>query len=304
MSDSDVTFTADERAYLDTGDESKLAAPSQEEAPQASDEPEIDLGDEPAAKEAEKQDEKQKFVPHQALHAERLKRQEIERQLNEQRQQFARFEQRMAELNEVIAPKQAPPDPVQDPIAALQYTQQQLADMQKAQVEVQQRQMAEQQQQALIGQVEGAYKQSWQAKLSESPDTANAYKAFVSALDGHFQLRGVQDPSQRQALIVEEERAIAYAALQQGIDPAEAVIKQAAFYGYRPEAAKPAVDPAKALENKQKGLAAARSLSTASGASSDGALTPQRIAEMSSEEFAALKSKLSPSKFAKLMGGA
>jgi len=207
----------------------------------------------------------------------------------------------MAELNEALRPKQAPPDPVQDPIAALQYTQQQLADVQKQQQDYQKRQQEEQARAQVINQVESAYKSSWQAKMNEQPDTANAYRAFVSALDGHFQLRGVMDPQQRNALIAQEEREIAYAALQQGIDPAEAVIKQASLYGYRPEA--PKQDPAKVIDQKQKGLAAARSLSSASGAATETALTPQRIAEMSPEEFSALKAKLSPSKFARLMGG-
>lgn len=305
MADSDVTFTAEERAYLDGKGEMPELKSEQPTNQAADNEPEIDFEDEPTAKEPEKSEEKPKLVPHQALHAERLKRQETERLLAEQRQQFARYEQRMNELNELLRPKEQIPDPVQDPIAALQYTQKQLEDMRQAQAQEQQQRQAYEREQALVQQVDTGYKQSWASKLNENPDAGNAYSAFVSALDGHFQLRGVMDPAQRQALIVQEERAIAYAAMKQGIDPAEAVIKQAALYGYRPQAQQPAPeDAAKTIENKQRGLAAAKSLSNAGGSTADNTLTPARIASMSTEEFTALKAKLSPAKFAKLMGAA
>lgn len=305
---SDVTFTAEERAYLDTGDASKLTTQDAPEAKtEAPTEPDIDFGEDAAkdqAKEPEKTDEKPKVVPHQALHAERLKRQEVERQLAAQREQFARYEQRMQEINALLQPKEQAPDPVQDPIAALQYTQKQLQDMQaQAQQEAAQRQHQEQEQ-AVIRQVEDAYRTSWVSKLNENPQHAEAYQAFIRTMDVHMQIRGVRDPAQRQELVKQEERAIAYAALQNGEDPAEAIIAHAEAYGYRPSPAQPQADPAKQLADKQKGLDAARSLSTARGGSSDTSLTPQRIAEMSAEDFAALKAKLSPSKFNKLMGAA
>lgn len=305
---SDVTFTAEERAYLDTGDTTKLTT---QDAPEAKKEtpaePDIDFGDDAAkeaAKETEKQDDKQKVVPHQALHAERVKRQEVERQLSEQRAQFQRFEARMAELNAALQPKEQIPDPVQDPIAALQYTQKQLQDMQaRSQQEAAQRQHQEQQQ-TVIRQVEDAYRSSWMAKLNENPQHAEAYQAFVRTMDVHMKIRGVTDPAERAELVKQEERAIAYRALQNGEDPAEAIIANAEAYGYRPAPAAPQADPVQQLADKQKGLDASRSLTNARGGGSDNSLTPQRIAEMSADDFAALKAKLSPSKFNKLMGAA
>lgn len=299
MSDNDVTFTADERAYLESGDAEKLAAkPETEKEPEI----EIDLGEDDQEKPAEQQDEKQRVVPHQALHAERMKRQAIERQLAETQAQYKVFEQRMAELQDAMKPKEAPPDPLQDPIAAFQYTQKQLDDLRKQHQQQIAQQQAQEREQVVIRQIEGAYTQSWQSKLAENADYANAYKAFIGTLDAHFQIRGVPDPQQRNELIRAEERAIAYQALQNGFDPADAIIQKAGVYGYKPTQTQN--DPAKVLADKQKGLDAARSLSNARGGSSDTSLTPQKLAEMSVEDFEALKAKLSPAKFAKLMGAA
>lgn len=306
---SDVTFTAEERAYLDSGDASKLTAQDAPEAKtEAAEEPDIDFGDDvakEAAKEPEKVEEKPKVVPHQALHAERLKRQEVERQLAAQREQFARYEQRMQELNALLQPKEQVPDPVQDPIAALQYTQKQLQDLQaKAQQEASQRQQQEQEQ-AVIRQVEDAYRNAWTAKLSENPQHAEAYQAFIATLNDHFEIRGVLDPVERAELVKQEERAIAYANMRNGIDPADAIIQRAHRYGYTPKPVQPpAPDPAKVLADKQRGIDASRSVGSARGGSTDNVFTAQRIAEMTPEEFEAFKAKVAPSKFNRLMGAA
>lgn len=306
---SDVTFTAEERAYLDTGDTTKLTT---QDAPEATTktpaEPDIDFGDD-AAKEAAKEKEPEKseddkLVSINALRNERKANADLKRQLEAQQRQWQIAEQRMAEIQQAIQPREPIPDPVQDPIAALQYTQKQLQDMQsRSQQEAAQRQHQEQQQ-TVIRQVEDAYRTSWMTKLNENPQHAEAYQAFVRTMDVHMKIRGVTDPAERAELVKQEERAIAYRALQNGEDPAEAIIANAEAYGYRPAPAAPQADPVQQLADKQKGLDASRSLTNARGGGSDNSLTPQRIAEMSADDFAALKAKLSPSKFNKLMGAA
>ena len=311
MADNDVTFTADERAYLDNGGD--VPAPS-EETPKveaATDEVEIDFEDEKAAPKEEKQDEKPKLVPHQALHAERLKRQETERLLAEQRQQFARFEERMAQLNEIMAkPQPQVPDPVQDPIGALQYTQAQLQEMQQRQEREQQQRQQQYQEQQVLQQIDNTFVTSVRSREAVDPSFSADVNLVNNSLAGYIaNWHGITDPAELNEAVAVEQRRLAYRAMRQGVDVADVIKLQAKALREQARAAfgenQPAQAPAQqTIENKQKGLAAARSLSNAGGSTSDTMLTPDRISNMSSEDFAALKAKLSPSKFAKLMGSA
>lgn len=273
-----------------------------------------DLGD-PDAKssepekveEPEKPEQKARTVPHQALHAERIKRQQAEQELQAQRQRWELSERRMAELAAAFEAKNAPqpPDVNQDPLAYIKYLESKLdtvasdTQAQKAERERQQQEYVRQQQEAqAVSEIDNAYRAAWTEKLDANPDAAEAYKAFVSTLDQHFQIRGLTDPSQRTAAIQAEERAIAYAALQQGRDPAEAIISQAKVYGYVP---KPA-DATETLQRRQEGLKAARSLSQVSGKAGGGLPSPQQLADMSIEEYEEFRAKVSPRQLAKMLG--
>lgn len=294
---TDVELTADEAAYFESNGE-KLPPDTSE--PQDDALPPVDEQDD-GGEDKQAQPEKQKTVPHQALHAERMRRQELERQLEESRRKFELFESRMEEINKAMQPKEQVPDELQDPIAAIKYTKDQLANLQRQQQEQAQQRAEQERQQQAVSQIDNAYRQAWEQKLSSSPDAIEAYNAFTKALDGHFQLRGIADPYQRTQAIMAEERAIAVRAMQQGLDPADLIIQQAGLYGYQ---AKPKQDAVAQVENRQRGQAAARSISNAGGQTSNGGqITAARLAEMSAEEFDAYKSKLTPSQYARIMGG-
>ena len=316
---SDVELTADESAYF----ENKGNIPEKKEAPEVvhpepepeSDEPDIDFGPddgdqpEPDAK-ADDGKKQVKTVPHQALHQERVKRQELERQLQAEREKQARIEERLNILNGLIQPQDKPqtPDPIQDPIGALQHTQAQLADMQRQSQEAERQRLEAERQQAAIRQIDTAYASTWQEFMGEHEDAPGAYNHFVTVLDHHFRMRGVVDPAQRQQLIAGEERAIALAAHQTGQNAAELIYNQAKMYGWQPQ---PVAQPAQAsqeaakvnetIQRKQEGQRAARSMSNVGGGAGD-RLTPEALASMSEEEFASYYEKLSPSKQARLLG--
>lgn len=273
-----------------------------------------DLGDpdakpasDPEPAERPEPEQRAKTVPHQALHAERIRRQQVEAELQAQRQRWELADKRMAELAASLEAKNAPqpPDVNQDPLGYIKYLEAKqdtiASEMQaqKAERERQQQEYYQQQEQArVVNQIDNAYKAAWSEKLDANPDAGEAYNSFVRTLDAHFQIRGITDPAQRTAAIQAEERAIAYAAIQQGRDPAEAIISQAKVYGYVP---KPA-NADETLQRRQDGLKAARSLSQVSGKAGGGMPTAAQLADMPIEEYEEFRAKLSPRQLAKLLG--
>lgn len=256
----------------------------------------------------EKPEQKSRTVPHQALHAERVRRQQVEQQLVDQQRRWELAEQRMADLAKTLEQRNAPPvpDPNQDPIGYIKYLESEIQSV-KGETEAQKAERAQQErarqeyerEQSQISQIDNAYRSAWVEKLEANPDAADAYQAFVQTLDAHFQIRGIVDPQQRAMAIHSEERAIAVAALQQGRDPAEAIISQAKIYGYVPKAP----DANAAIQNKQEGMKAARSLSTVGGKAGNGGLpTASQLADMPIEEYEEFRSRLSPRQLAKLLG--
>ena len=310
MSDENE-LSADEKAYFATNGERSATDPV-EEIETGEDEGEgadLEAPEEAADDESEqKRPEKVRTVPHQALHAERTKRQEIERQLATEREARARLDERVRLINEAMQRQNQPeppriPTPEEDPIGALKYTQEQLAEISQARHrENEQRQQMEQ-----VSRLDNAYRAAWSDFMRETPDAVDAYNHITGVLDKHFQMRGVADPVQRQQLVMNEEREIAATAFRDGKSPAQVIYEQAKFYGYSAKVAAPTAQEGnkaiEQIERKQRAMPAARSMSAAGGSSGDAALTPESLANMSDAEFMELASKISPAKLEKLLGG-
>ena len=304
-----MTIENDDKDFVDdVGDDALLDAELEEtDGPEADDE---DEGDEPEAKadETDSQEDggqpkrKNTTVPHAAFHQERLRRQNTERELAQIKHQFETFNQRLEDMRRAAdEAENAPPDPEQDPIGALKYQQQQLMQQRQREQETARETAERQQQEAAIRQIDTVYRQSWESVRTDNPNSQQAYEGFISALDRHFQARGVYDPTERQTLINNEERAIAYAAMQQGRDPASVIIDT---YGAQIAAeTKLAVNAQEVIERRQRATSAARSLSNAGGKSGDEAITAQRIADMSIDEYEAWRSKATPAQLRKFLGG-
>lgn len=243
----DDQLTAEEQAALD----SQRGAPEPEapvqgaalETPQEGAEaPEAPEGAEgPAAAERRPQ-----MVPHAALHEERKRRQEIERQAAEDRRKYeARFEEILKLVPQPAAEPapQAPaiPDVQTDPVGHIVGTMQQLGASQE---QINQRLAQYQQQQeqqrviAAVQQQAAALEADYQA---QNPDYQNDLNYLRQVRDRQLQAQGMIDPGQRAQQIAAETFQIAAHALQQGGNPAERLHQMAKATreaaGWTPQAA-------------------------------------------------------------------
>jgi hypothetical protein len=304
MSDNEIIaeITSEDKAAFDAmRDEKPIASepePETEEVEEESteDEPEPDKAEKP-----EPEKKKDGRVPLRKLREEEERRKSLEKELSEQREIMARADERLRILAEVNKPRQeeqAPPDPDQDPIAALKWVQEQ----QRKADEQREHFAREQQERAYIEQIDGSYRSGWKAYQQDVPDAADAYRHWITAMDGYFDSVGLPE-AQRNEAIIREERRIALAAQSRGMNPAGMIYRQAEKFGYRKaEAPEPAKDAEKEVERRQKAAPAARSLSNAGGVKG-GEITVQDLATMSEEEFAEMRAKMSPRAFERLLGG-
>lgn len=315
MSDEFETFTTEERNYF----ESKGGEAPVKEAPEPEAEEEEVEAEEPEAKaddaetdepEAEERPKKDGRVALRKFRAEEERRKAAEKQAAELREQFARADERLKLLAQAQQPPQPqeepPPDPAVDPIGALQWQQKQI----EAQRQAAEQQQRSAQEQAVISQIDAGYRRAFSEFSTATPDAPEAYQHFTSALGNYFQMLGVPD-AQIDALVVQEERKLAYQAAQRGQNPAEIVYNLAKQFGYQPKAkseVETATDEAvekaeKDIDRRQKAAAAAKSLSAAGGSRGGRMPSMAELASMSDEEFADMRSRMSDREFRRLAGG-
>ncbi|MGH9588294.1 MAG: hypothetical protein ACRD3F_15195, partial [Acidobacteriaceae bacterium] len=221
------------------------------------------------------------FVPQQALHTERQKRQQLEeqnRQLQAQMQQFQQL------LQGGPPAAEQPPDPVQDPYGALQYQlQQQARQIEQANQWREQQEQSQRQQQGLAAFTQRVAA-SEQAFRSTHPDYDAAATHAIQQYDRMLSA-SIPDPMQRQQQIrIEAGNALARA-VANGQDPAEFVYQFAKNMGYAPAAPAPAApaavppaaavaDVAQTLERGMKQQAKGGGGAPATG----GEMTPEQLA--------------------------
>lgn len=314
------TFSAEERAYLDSNGEKPLGddvADTEEEDTaeidnEADDESaEVDAKDEAdaedeEAKEEEKPKRKDQRIPlRKLLEKEELLKQ-AERERDAIKEQFARADERLRLLFSTQQQEQTkeppPPDKNQDPLGYMDWQQGRI----DALARVQQQQLEEFQRQSQINAVDAAYKQSWGAFASKTPDALDAYQHFVNVTAGYLEMQGVA-PAQINAMVENEERKITFAAMQRGVSPAELIYEKAKSFGYQPKPSKQqsedATKKAEAdIERRQRGQVAGKSLSNTGGSRGAQAITAAELANMSDDEFEEVRSKIGDRAFRKLMG--
>jgi hypothetical protein len=314
MSEEFETFTKEERSYFDNkGDVSAKEAPAEAEADEDLEadapEPETAEVDEPEAPEAEEKPKRDGRVALRKLRAEEERRKTAEKEAVQLREQFARADERLRMLYQASQSQQQPPqddsapDPKADPIGAIEWQQRQI-EMQRQAYEQQQ---VAQREQAIISQIDNGYRRAFTEFAADSPDAPEAYQHFTNALGKYFENMGVPD-AQIDALVVQEERKLAYQAAQRGQNPAEIVYNLAKQFGYQPKpaesASKEEVEKAeKDIDRRQKAAPASKSLSSASGSRGGRNPSMAELASMTDEEFADMRSKMSDREFRRLAGG-
>lgn len=318
------TFTPGERAYMDSKGEKPVA----DEAPPAEDEavveaeneaveddsdaPETEAKEENASDDEGAKEEKKKKdvgrVPLRKLREEEDRRKQVETERDTLKEQFARADERLKLLfnaQQQQAKEPAPPDKNQDPIGFMEWQQSQIERLEQGQ----RAQQEHHQRQSQIGQIDNAYKQSWSAFASKTPDALDAYQHFVNVTAGFLEMQGVS-AEQINQLVENEERKITVAAMQRRVSPAELIYEKAKAFGFQPKPVvtqqqknDEAAQKAEAdVERRQKGAAAAKSLSTAGGSRGGQSITAAELASMSDDEFDEVRSKLGDKAMRKLMG--
>lgn len=230
------------------------------------------------------------FVPQQALHEERERRKEYQRQVAQVQQEAAQrqalLESRFQQIQEAIAAQSAPkaPDYDSDPLGNVKHTldstQAELKKLREHQEQEYKRQYEDYQRQQYAAKVAQAVTQAESEYVQENPDYLDAVKHLKTIRAQQLEALGM-DPNSIMSYVQNEAFQVAEAALQRGQSPAEVAFKMAVASGWKKQEVKP--DAETKIETLQKGSKAAQSLG--SGGVPKGNLSIQALAEMNDSEF-------------------
>lgn len=241
-------------------------------------------------------------VPLPALHEERQRRRQLQAELQAERQarteMEARVQARLDALQQSVAPRQQVPSLEENPVAHLKYSIDQVRDVatqnQQSFAQWQAQQQQVQQVQAIASRVTAA-ESDFVARRPDYHDALGYYRsqrakeiAVVSGVD--------EDVAMQQVARELVEGALHHAAA--GRNPAEIAYRLAETRGYKPKAQQATVSPAEKIETQQRGVAAARTVTSGGGTS--GGLSAKALLEMSDEDFS---KATKGNKWRELMGG-
>lgn len=258
-----------------------------------------------------------KLVPLAALHEERERRKELAAKLDETERRTAKemgtLQERVNIILGAIQQATAAPGPSDDPIFVQQfmaanpgvskqqaeeaYYREEPANYLKWQQEIiakkqeelsgqnQQTQQQTQQQQQFQN-----FVATYQAKSAEfavkTPEFKKAYNFLLTNRDAELQQMGFTDPTQRKAIMQNEEIGIVDQAFRNGVNPAERLYAIAKFRGYKSPAAPAAPTTPATLDQEKKNAAATVSLGSVPGTAAT-KMTAEVLLSLSDEEFAA-----------------
>lgn len=313
-------LSASEEAYFSSGGETAIVAdpaPVADPSPAVVVDPQLDPAPVDIESQAEQaRDEKGKFVPHGALHAEREERKKLQTHLEELRTKHAVLEDRwntILKVNQSQEQVQAntPPNPEEDIFAYAKWQGDQIKSLTE---KVESRDVAERQQHQIAEQdreIWSHWSQAAQSFAAEKQDFGDAVKFLSDARSNQLKaMAAVDENFGNEAGVLNqinaELKSIVAAARAKGQNPASVVYDLAKAYGFT--APKPAVDPAaNGLTEKLAQLDAAqnasRTLAASPGGNAGDPLSPEAIASMSNAEFEAwMKSPENARRLEKMMG--
>lgn len=314
-------LSAAEEAYFASGGETEVTDTPEvvTDDTQQADAPVIDA-DQPVAEDPPQdatRDEKGRFVPHQALHAEREEHKKTKAQVEELAKFKAVMEDRWSTLLKMREPdqqqveqEQAPPDPNEDIFAYAKWQGDKLKSLEEKLTsretqETQQRQVVQQEQE-----IWNHWSQSAQSYAAEKPDFGDAVKYLSEARSKQLGALAAVDPRfgeerGRTEQINAELRQIVASARERNLNPAEVVYQIAQTYGFAGTQPTPqgGSELAEKLSQIDAAQNASRTLTASSGKSGADPLSPEAIASMPQPEFEAwLKNPDNEKRFRKMMG--
>lgn len=289
--DEELTPEESEAFEAMKADETPAEEPKAEEAkPEVTEKP----AGEPEKEETPefKSERAQTMVPHQAMHAERMKRQAAEAKL-------AELETRLSAIEK--PPEEAPQwvDPLVDPEGHRKWTEYQTSQATSQVEEIKQARARE----AAVAQRQVRAQNYETEFIKDNADFVDAANFAAQARLAELGQAGLNEQQAVQRL-AQETTAVFNAAEAAGINPCALIYQRAAQVGYKK--ADPAADTAtKAAEEAAKvtalaaAQAATKTATVASGGAEGGKLTAKQIAEMSDAEF----DKLGEDELRRAMGG-
>jgi hypothetical protein len=282
----DVSDAEFERYFETEGDEGAESSEVDQEPvsePQAKEE-KVATKEQPSEPEKEDQHERNYKA---AMHEERERRKELQRQVDEVRTKNQRLEetfQRVMYMREQQAQQPQQPSYEDDPLGTLRSKQENLENFLATQAQAYQQQ---QQQQMVQQQFIRRYEESAKAFMQDKPDFLDAYKYVAADLTKQYEAAGY--PAEVvQRLLHEDEAAIVANAYNDGVNPAERIYNLARVRGYNTSQKVAGNSADQKMSQLEKGIKASKSLSTVSDKSPKGRMTLEDVASMSDKEFAAL----------------
>lgn len=281
-------LTPEQTAYFESGGEKPLEPAAAEQQTDAAAQAAVE-GKEAATD----RDEKGRFVPHQALHAEREEHKKTRAELAELREFRIRMEERARWADEARQAQQKPvepPDPEQDVFAAVKYEREQRAALEAKIANREQQEREAAQYQDFEAKVDTFWKQDVQQYATANPDFRPAATWLAEARDRQLQGTAVADPRMRDPqwrnyVIDSELKQIIVAAAQQQRSPAEMVYEIAKSWGYTPKQAAAAASMPENLARVEKAQEASRTVGATSGSAGGDALSLDAMLNMPRDEF-------------------
>lgn len=258
--------------------------------------PELVKAEEPAKPiEVEKTPEKppEKYVPHGALHEERMRRKELAEELRKTQDKVGQFESLKEELMEIRRQKQAEAAALtakrfeEDPVGAIKEQQDKIVNEigQFKQQQEQQAKSTQEQQAQLARQNEIFNTTQTMAReyAQENADYPQALEYVMGAWAKQAQAMGYNNPRELDAVLMNQSMALAQHAISRGQNPAAVIHEMAKGWGFKVEAPKPSVTDA--IDKLEKGQQAAKSNSSTTGQARGGELSLKDIEDMSDTDF-------------------
>ena len=240
-----------------------------------------------------------RMVPIAALHEERERRKELQRQVEAVTR---RTDERLNAIAQKLAPQPEPvakremPDPERDTVGAVKMTAEEVKILSDFKRQIETRAAQAQTVQAVLGQASQLEREFVQT----TPDYHEAGAFLRTARAQELAALGV-DPYRAQQIVAAESVQLAHAALQHGRNPAQVIYTLAKTRGYAGQQQQHVSDDAAKLARIAKGQEAATSLGAASGAP-PAKTGIEALLALSDGDFAKALDKMSPAQLREHFG--
>lgn len=241
----------------------------------------------------------ERMVALAALHEERSRRREIDRQYRETQQQLAELRGKFAVIERLNAPQPKPPPSVEEDIpGAVRATTEAVDELRQRMAVRDARDRAARDEQDVIA----AYRVDAAQFEARMPDFREAYSHLLASRAQELAALGYDDPRAVHDALRADELAVAQAALARRQSPAEIIYNLARQRGYVGAGAAPRARAGERLASIERGQAANKSLSATGGAGGDADISAEALLKMPMDEFEAWCAK-NPARARRLMGG-